>query len=122
MYSSSCTSFSKPRTVVFARPGAVHQLVIKFDQRLPSFRIFKYPAAMEAKRLGLCHKSISDFEFFEETDHITLYAYYERKNVIFEFDPNGGKFAQNEIENPYITVYDHTEGDFRQGFGYARLW
>ncbi len=67
---------------------------------------------------GTWGKAWSDFEFFEETDHITLYAYYERKNVIFEFDPNGGKFAQNEIENPYITVYDHTEGDFRQGFGY----
>lgn len=60
----------------------------------------------------------SDLEFFEETDHVTLYAYYECKNVLFEYDPNGGKFSQNELENPYITVYDHNEGDFRQGFGY----
>lgn len=67
---------------------------------------------------GTWGKAWSDLDFFEETDHITLYAYYERKNVIFEFDPNGGKFSQNEIENPYVTVYDHNEGDFRQGFGY----
>lgn len=60
----------------------------------------------------------SDYEFFEETDHITLYANYDYRKVLFEFDPNGGRFSQNELENPYITVYDHNEGDFRQGFGY----
>lgn len=85
------------------------------------FRDFRALAAHWKYDHGVSASAWADVEFYEETDHITLYPKYAIRRVIFEFDPKGGNFSRTAEANYDLTVYDETEADFKKGFGYQNL-
>lgn len=85
------------------------------------FRDFRDLAAHWRYDHGVISAPLADVEFYEETDHITLYPKYATHRVLFEFDPKGGNFSRTAEANWDLTVYDENEADFKKGFGYLNL-
>lgn len=62
-----------------------------------------------------------DVEFYEETDHVTLYPRYKiQRDILFEFNPEGGTFSKTSTDNATLIIYTEDTGKFKKGYCYLK--